>query len=75
MRHHCQIAGRSNTLFLENSINVSHNASRGHPRAADNRALPALAAAFAADHAIVDEKATYSPYMGADGIETQTAGV
>ena len=55
--HHCKIAGRSDTLFSEDAIGLIHNASRGHTRAVNNLALHALTAAFAADHAIVDEKA------------------
>jgi type II secretory pathway predicted ATPase ExeA len=57
IRHHCKIAGRADTLFCEDAIGLIHNASRGHPRAVNNLALHALTAAFAADHAIVDEKA------------------
>jgi type II secretory pathway predicted ATPase ExeA len=53
--HHCKIAGRSDTLFSDDAIALIHNASRGHPRAVNNLALQALTAAFAADHAIVDE--------------------
>jgi type II secretory pathway predicted ATPase ExeA len=34
IRHHCKIAGRSDTLFSEDAIGLIHNASRGHPRAA-----------------------------------------
>ncbi|EUA27846.1 hypothetical protein I553_9237 [Mycobacterium xenopi 4042] len=56
IRHHCKIAGRADTLFSEDAIGLIHNASRGHPRAVNNLALHALTAAFAADHAIVDEK-------------------
>jgi type II secretory pathway predicted ATPase ExeA len=57
IRHHCKIAGRADTLFSDDAIGLIHNASRGHPRAVNNLALHALTAAFAADHAIVDEKA------------------
>jgi len=57
IRHHCKIAGRDDTLFSEDATQLIHNASRGHPRAVNNLALHALTAAFAADHAIVDEKA------------------
>ena len=57
IRHHCKIAGRADTLFSDDAIGLIHNASRGHPRAVNNHALHALTAAFAADHAIVDEKA------------------
>ena len=52
-----EFAGRSDTLFSDDAIGLIHNASRGHPRAVNNLALHALTAAFAADHAIVDEKA------------------
>lgn len=57
IRHHCKIAGRADTLFSDDAIGLIHNASRGHPRAVNNLAIQALTAAFAADHAIVDEKA------------------
>ncbi|BAH56131.1 ExeA family protein [Rhodococcus opacus] len=57
IRHHCRIAGRDDTLFSDDATELIHNASRGHPRAVNNLALHALTAAFAADHAIVDEKA------------------
>src|SRR6478735_8403824 len=59
--HHCKIAGRADTLFCDDAIALIHNASRGYPRAVNNLALHALTAAFAADHAIVDEKAAASP--------------
>ena len=54
---HCKITGRSDTVFSAEAIRLIHNASRGHPRAVNNLASHALTAAFAADHAIVDEKA------------------
>jgi type II secretory pathway predicted ATPase ExeA len=57
IRHHCTLAGRSDTLFSDDAIALIHNASRVHPRAVNNLDLHALTAAFAADHAIVDEKA------------------
>ena len=47
----------ADTLFSEDAIGLIHNASRGHPRAVNNLALHALTAAFAAEHAIVDENA------------------
>ncbi|MBF6302770.1 ExeA family protein [Nocardia amamiensis] len=56
IRHHCAIAGRTDTLFSDDAVALIHNASRGHPRAVNNLALQALTAAFATDHAIVDEK-------------------
>ena len=58
IRHHCKIAGRSDTLFSDDAIGMIHNASRGHPRAINHHALHPLTAAYAADHANVDEKAT-----------------
>jgi type II secretory pathway predicted ATPase ExeA len=57
IHHHSNIAGRADTLFSEDAIALIHNVSRGHPRAINNLAVHALTAAFAADHAIVDEKA------------------
>jgi hypothetical protein len=49
--------GRSDTVYSDDAIERIHNAWRGYPRAVNNLALHALTAAFAADHAIVDEKA------------------
>lgn len=40
-----------------NSATTPSATSCGHPRAINNQALHALTAAFAADHAIVGEKA------------------
>ncbi len=57
IRHHCKIVGRSDTLFSDDAIGLIHNAFRGHPRAVNNPPYTLLTAAFAADHAIVDEKA------------------
>ena len=51
------LAGRDDTLFSDDAIALIHNAARGYPRAVNNLALHALTAAFAADKAIVDEKA------------------
>ena len=55
LRHHLQLAGRSDTLFSDDAITLIHQTSRGYPRAVNNLALQALVAAFAADKAIVDE--------------------
>jgi type II secretory pathway predicted ATPase ExeA len=55
--HHARLAGRDDTLFTADAINIIHNASRGYPRAVNNLAVLALTAAFARKHAIVDEKA------------------
>jgi type II secretory pathway predicted ATPase ExeA len=56
--HHTRIAGRADTLFTTDAITLIHNASRGHPRAVNNLAIHALTAAFTANQALVDEKAT-----------------
>lgn len=55
--HHTKIAGRSDTLFSDDAINLIHATSRGYPRAVNNLSLQALVAAYAAHQAIVDEKA------------------
>ena len=55
--HHVKIAGRTDTLFSDDSITLIHNASRGYPRAVNNLAVNALTAAFARNASIVDEKA------------------
>jgi len=55
--HHLGIAGRADTLFSADAVTVIHNASRGYPRAVNNLAVHALTAAYAANNAIVDEKA------------------
>jgi type II secretory pathway predicted ATPase ExeA len=55
LRHHLQIAGRSDTLFSDDAIALIHQTSRGYPRAVNNLAISALLAAFAAGKAIVDE--------------------
>jgi type II secretory pathway predicted ATPase ExeA len=55
LRHHLNLAGRSDTLFSDDAIALIHQTSRGLPRAVNNLAVQALIAAFAADKAIVDE--------------------
>jgi type II secretory pathway predicted ATPase ExeA len=58
VKHHLALAGRSDTLFSDDAVTLIHTTSRGYPRAVNNLALQALVAAFAANNAIVDEKAT-----------------
>lgn len=53
--HHLTIAGRSDTLFSDDAIDLVHQASRGLPRAVNNLAVQALIAAYATDRNIVDE--------------------
>ena len=58
LRHHLQLAGRSDTLFSDDAIALIHQTSRGYPRAVNNLAIQALLAAFADGKAIVDENST-----------------
>ena len=55
LRHHLQLAGRSDTLFSDDAITLIHQTSRGYPRAVNNLAIQALLAAFAEGKALVDE--------------------
>lgn len=55
LRHHLNLAGRSDTLFSDDAIALIHQTSRGYPRAVNNLALQALVATFADDKSIVDE--------------------
>jgi type II secretory pathway predicted ATPase ExeA len=55
IRHHLTLAGRSDPLFSDDTINLVHTNSRGKPRAVNNLALAALLAARANDKPIVDE--------------------
>jgi type II secretory pathway predicted ATPase ExeA len=58
LRHHLNLAGRSDTLFSDDATDLIHQTSRGYPRAVNNLAVQALIAAYAADKAIVDESST-----------------
>ena len=53
--HHLNLAGRSDTLFSDDTTALIHQVSRGLPRAVNNLALQALVAAYATKKAIVDE--------------------
>ena len=55
--HHLRLAGRTDTLFTDDAVARIHKASRGLPRAVNNLAVQALIAAYAAQAAIVDDKA------------------
>jgi type II secretory pathway predicted ATPase ExeA len=57
VKHHTTLAGRSDTLFSDDAVNLIHATARGYPRAVNNLAIQALVAAYAARQAIVDEKA------------------
>ena len=53
--HHLKLAGRSDTLFSDDAVELIHQVSRGMPRAVNNLAVQSLVAAFADNKAIVDE--------------------
>jgi type II secretory pathway predicted ATPase ExeA len=58
LRHHLNLAGRSDTLFSDDATTLIHQTSRGYPRAVNNLAIQSLVAAFAANKSIVDESST-----------------
>jgi type II secretory pathway predicted ATPase ExeA len=60
LRHHLQLAGRSDPLFSDDAIALIHDSSRGKPRTVNNLAVQALLATFAQGKAIVDEQAARS---------------
>ncbi|MGW3980186.1 ExeA family protein [Streptomyces mirabilis] len=53
--HHTKLAGRSDTLFSDDAIQMIHTTGRGLPRAVNNLAVQALLSAFTEDKTIVDE--------------------
>ena len=53
--HHLALAGRSDTLFSDDAIELIHQVSRGLPRAVNNLAVQSLIAAYATKRNIVDE--------------------
>lgn len=55
VKHHLKLAGRSDTLFSDDALTLTHQVSRGLPRAVNNLAVQALVAAYATDKAIVGE--------------------
>ncbi|MGH2927657.1 MAG: ExeA family protein [Solirubrobacteraceae bacterium] len=57
VQHHLALAGRSDTMFSDDAIELIHDVSRGLPRQVNNLAVAALIAAFAANKSIVDESA------------------
>jgi len=58
LRHHLQLAGRSDPLFSDDATALIHESARGKPRTTNNLAIQALLATFAQGKAIVDESAT-----------------
>jgi type II secretory pathway predicted ATPase ExeA len=55
LHHHLKLAGRSDTLFSDDAIELIHATSRGLPRAINNLAIQALIAAYTDRKAIVDQ--------------------
>ena len=55
LRHHLNLAGRSDTLFSDDATALIHQTSRGYPRAVNNIGLQALIAALVDNKTIVDE--------------------
>lgn len=53
--HHLRLAGRSDTLFSDDAIDLIHQVSRGLPRSVNNLAIQSLIAAYATNKTIVDE--------------------
>jgi type II secretory pathway predicted ATPase ExeA len=53
--HHLTIAGRADTLFSDDAVDLIHQVGRGLPRAVNNLAVQALVAAYATGRNIVDE--------------------
>jgi type II secretory pathway predicted ATPase ExeA len=58
VKHHLQLAGRTDTLFSDDAVALIHQTARGIPRAVNNLAVQALIAAFAASKSVVDESTT-----------------
>lgn len=55
LKHHLQLAGRSDPLFADPAVALIHQNSRGIPRAVNNLAVQSLVAAFAESKGMVDE--------------------
>jgi type II secretory pathway predicted ATPase ExeA len=58
IKHHLQLAGRTDTLFSDDAVALIHQTARGIPRAVNNLAVQALIAAFASSKSVVDESTT-----------------
>ncbi|MET0757637.1 MAG: AAA family ATPase, partial [Mycobacterium sp.] len=60
IRHHLQLAGRSDPLFTDDATALIHESGRGKPRAVNRLALAALIAACAAGKNLIDETSARS---------------
>jgi type II secretory pathway predicted ATPase ExeA len=56
IEHHVALAGRTDTVFSDDAVQLIHQTSRGLPRAVNNLAIQALIAAYADNKAIVDQR-------------------
>jgi hypothetical protein len=57
VKHHLQLAGRSDPLFSDDALALLRQTSRGIPRAVNNLAVHALVATFADGKGMIDERA------------------
>ena len=55
IRHHLQLAGRSDPLFTDDALALIHESGRGKPRGVNRLAIAALIAICAAGKNLVDE--------------------
>jgi type II secretory pathway predicted ATPase ExeA len=60
IRHHLQLAGRSDPLFTDDALALIHDSGRGKPRALNRLAIAALIAACTAGKSLVDEASARS---------------
>jgi type II secretory pathway predicted ATPase ExeA len=58
LRHHLDLAGRSDTIFGDDAVALIHQTARGYPRAVNNLAVQALIAAFLGNKTLVEESST-----------------
>jgi len=58
IHHHVKLAGRNDTLFADDAVELIHNTGRGLPRTINNLAVQALLAAYADRKAIADLAST-----------------
>jgi type II secretory pathway predicted ATPase ExeA len=54
IHHHLELAGRKDTLFADDAIELLHRTSRGIPRQLNNLATQALIACYIKQKATVD---------------------
>jgi type II secretory pathway predicted ATPase ExeA len=67
IEHHLKLAGRSDTLFSDDAIDLIHQVSRGLPRAVNNLAIQSLIAAYATNKTIIDESTARVAVLEVEG--------